>query len=79
MFKCDDRVDWKGNLGTVMWSNPDETQVNWDANSLRGIFKTSKLTKALPTTTEGMTTGELRALIEQLNIALYARLIKSKE
>ena len=79
MFKCDDRVDWKGNLGTVMWSNSDETQVNWDDNSLRGIFKTSKLTKALPATTEGMTTGELRALIEQLNIALYTRLIKSKE
>lgn len=25
------------------------------------------------------TTGELRALIEQLNIALYTKLIKSKE
>lgn len=28
---------------------------------------------------DAMTTGELRALIEQLNIALYTKLIKSKE
>lgn len=28
---------------------------------------------------EELTTGELRALIEELNIALYTKLIKSKE